>query len=479
MCKKLFLFVSVLLLVGTPAFAVVGVFDYTEDIGTKGPGGVGYHGMGFTHDMGDGSYVITAGGKDIDGREDRGFHYAYKLMNGDFRLTADFGPWLAVDEDWAKHGPMIRADSDPDSVNFFMLSKRKGDTTALQRRLDKGGNTGYDGRVNNQTPTHMNNMGIQRFSFGPLQYIEAFKEVGGVWELVASRLTTNLPQEVMAGIALTAHKDNDGPDDDPWQEQPSDGDNVRDSIMAQLQFSNVEYSANPEMLGDGFDITEIPVEGISDDCRDPGFLIRVQKCGPGTYMDGADDEAQYVKAAELMDTGKLDGVWGIEWGERIDQVVNLWDKGGHGNFPNNENYYPGVDTTVAGDPADDDDDDHFAVEVLACVDLTAGEHIFGAHMDDGVKVEVGGVEIGRTSKWNSTDMFLFTVPVDGMYSFRALGFEKDGGGDLELLEMIQTATGGEWVLLGEGPTNVYVPEPATIALLGFGGLTLLRIRKKR
>jgi hypothetical protein len=177
----------------------------------------------------------------------------------------------------------------------------------------------------------------------------------------------------------------------------------------------------------------------------------------------------------------------MEEGTRVEQFVNLHDSGGRANFANDQSF-PGIDgfEQPTSDPAgtglfEPDDDDNFATEVLACIYLKAGLHIIGANSDDGTIIEIGGVQIGATETWkgNSDRDFLFIAPAEGFYSFRARSMEGGGGASLELSEVLANGTR---VLLGDvanGASAVYVPEPATIALLGFGGLAMLRVRRKR
>jgi hypothetical protein len=58
-------------------------------------------------------------------------------------------------------------------------------------------------------------------------------------------------------------------------------------------------------------------------------------------------------------------------------------------------------------------------------------------------------------------------------------YEQGGGSDLELYEVFSDGTRILLNDLNGGGSAVYVPEPATIALLGFGGLAMLRVRRKR
>jgi len=162
--------------------------------------------------------------------------------------------------------------------------------------------------------------------------------------------------------------------------------------------------------------------------------------------------------------------------------VNLYDTGGYNVFDDDtERSFPAVDAFEINpvEPADGDDDNQFAVLVTGCIRLTEGLHVIGGAFDDGFKIEIGGLEIGRTNSPDEVGRWIFDVETAGFYDFRAVGYEIDGGASLEIYEFFQD---GSMVLLNDltnGASAVYVPEPATIALLGLGGLSMLRIRKKR
>jgi hypothetical protein len=188
----------------------------------------------------------------------------------------------------------------------------------------------------------------------------------------------------------------------------------------------------------------------------------------------------YETGEYLAENGELGGDPSLEKGERQEVVVNLHDSGGRFLYGNDQSF-PGIDAfeQPTADPAAGDDDEHYATLVTGCIELTAGLHAIGGHSDDGVLIRIGGVEIGRTSSWNSVDDFLFNVEVAGLYPFRAVMYEQGGGADLELYEVLLDGTRILLNDLNGGGSAVYVPEPATIALLGFGGLAMLRVRRKR
>jgi len=106
----------------------------------------------------------------------------------------------------------------------------------------------------------------------------------------------------------------------------------------------------------------------------------------------------------------------------------------------------------------------------------------GVRSEGATVIAIGGVEIGRTDDdaGLSNRDFIFDVERAGDYTFRARYLVGQGAAALELHEIVKRAE-GQWrrVLLGDvnnGGSAVYVPQPATIVLLGLGGLALLRGR---
>ncbi len=461
MCKRLFLLASlILLLVGTPSVfgAPVGVFNNTEDIGAVG-------GIGGTRYVATNEYLILGGGSDIWGTADQ-FHFAYNEVSGNVRF--EMTPmWDVANNYWAKIETMLRVNTSTGSEFYATGTRRQDQNTTgappvpvgpwvgLQARSaqDAGawGGTEWGG----STPSKI---AIQRVVSGGYQLVQALVDygTGAGWQNLDTRIVPSLPDALLLGAAVTSH-------DNAW--------------LAQARVSNVAYTQNPDLVG-----IRTGGDPLPEACGTvPGFKIRTLK------PVFEPDNWGYAGMADLLD-GVIEG---YQEGKRIDPVVNLHDSDGRGNFENDVSF-PGIDAfeqpTVMWDDgsgngtgAAGDNDDTFATEVLACIQLTAGLHIIGANSDDGTIIEIGGVEIARTPEWKGADNqdFAFTVAANGYYSLRARSVEGGGGSSLELTEILPS---GVRVLLGDvanGASPVYVPEPATIALLGFGGLAMLRVRRKR
>jgi len=463
MCKRLFLLASfILLLVGAPSVfgEPIGVFNFSEDVGTlEDPGGIGG-----TRYIATNEYLILAGGSDIWGTADH-FHYAYNEVSGNVRFELSPAWDIGGTNDWAKIETMLRVNLGAGSVAYATATRRGGNDSpaytlvgdfagAQIRSVENAGmwgGTEWWGRIPSKIAS-------QRVVSGDYQLVQSLVDygAGAGWENLDTRIVPSLPDQLLLGAAVTSHSNN-------W--------------LVQARVGNVAYTQNPDIVG-----AKTAGAPLPEVCGDtPGFLIRSLRpvTVPGNWG--------YAGMTDL-----LDGVIaGTEQGSRIEAFVNLHDSGGRGEFGDwngyNDQTFPGIDpyqsptTDPAGDPFWPDDDDNFATEVLACIYLTQGLHIIGANSDDGTILEIGGVEVGRAPEWKGTSNvdFLVIAPATGFYSLRARSMEGGGGAALELHEVLAS---GLRILLGDtarGGSPVYVPEPATIALLGFGGLAMLRVRRKR
>jgi len=457
MCKRLFLLASlILVLVGAPSVfgEPIGVFNFSQDIGNVG-------GTGGARYMATNQYLVLGAGSDIWGTADE-FHFAYNQVSGNVRF--EFSPlWdLGGRNEWAKIETMLRTSTAAGAVTYATAVRRGTDYNAFKKVVDQyvelqarsvenAGMWGAGARWSQGIP---DNIAIQRVVSGDYQLVQSLVKLPGNadWQVVSNQIVPGLPDQLVAGAAVTSHDNR---------------------YLVQARLSNVAYTQNPAIVG-----AKTAGAPLPEACGDtPGFNIRSLKpeVVPGNWG--------YAGMADL-----LDGVIaGMEEGTRVEQFVNLHDSDGTGNFGNDQSF-PGIDgfqqptTNPAGTGLfEPDNDDNFATEVLACIYLKAGLHVIGANSDDGTIIDIGGVEVARTPEWKGSDNcdFLIIAPATGFYSFRARSVEGGGGSSLELTEILAS---GVRVLMGDvanGASPVYVPEPATIALLGFGGLAMLRVRRKR
>lgn len=442
--------------------AAVGIFEFNADVGrTYGAGDDPQLPGNFQYIATD-AYLTTAGGSGIGSDHDH-FHYAYNEVNGDVRMSASAKWYSTNGADWAMNGVMLRETLAHDSVHYSSFTRAGGilditgtwgeDHVGFHRRQS----TGVDTVATDWWGAKPATLAVQRVTSGSYEIVQSLVDQGqgAGWEVIGTAVA-DMPDDILVGIAVTAN-DNENP------------------VLAWTD--NCKYDYSPNLIG----VTQVPIEGIRTTgslSQTPGFLVKTVKAPNGTDLNADTRELVFDRAEWLVENESLDGTAATEKGSRIEQFVNLSDTGGSLYFANSQSF-PGIDPfeQPTTDPAGGDDDDHFATEVTGYIELTEGLHVIGGSADDGLLIEIGGIEIGRTRVWEQTGVFLLDVAQGGVYPFRALSFEQTGQSNLALYEWLADGT---MLLLNDtanGGSAVYVPEPATIALLGLAGLALLRKRR--
>lgn len=458
--RSILMAVVLLVAVASNAPAAVGIFEFNTDIGRTYGAGDDPLATGYTLYVGIDRYLITAGGSGIGSDHDH-FRYAYNEVSGDVRMSASFTWYDGYLGDWAMAGAMLRETLSHDSVHYSSFTRRGelwdvkdtwgDDHAGFHRRRDTGGDTTATDLWDVKPAT----LAVQRVTSGGYQIVQSLVDQGdgAGWEVIGTEIT-DMPDDILAGVAVTAHHKNF-------------------AIRAWADEAFYDYA--PSLVG----VSQIPTESAGEPYSyKPGFSIKTVKAPDGTDLNADTRELVFDRAEWLVENESLDDTAATEKGNRVEQFVNLSDSGESLNFADRQSF-PGIDPfeQPVVDLAGGDDDDHFATEVTGFIELSEGLHVIGGSADDGLLIEVGGIEIGRTRIWEDTGVFLLDVAQAGIYPFRALAFEQTGPGNLALYEWLPDGT---MLLLNDtagGGSAVYVPEPASIALLGVAGLPLLRKRR--
>jgi hypothetical protein len=316
MCKRLLVLAFVLLLAGAPsAFAAVGIFDFTEDIGAVGGYGVTTHIAG--------AYEILASGSDIWGNADQ-FHYAYNEVSGNVRF--ELSPWWETAPDyWSKIEAMIRLNTTPGSVHYSQMVRRENvdttvaplvrpdDYTSLQWRETQDGGSGESGGP--QPGLDPVRIGVQRVVSNGYQVVQGLTDYGSGWEAISTRLLPGLPDDILLGAAVTSHNN--------W-------------ALARAIITDVAYTQDPDLIG------VATADPLAEPCGDiAGLLVKAAKMPDGwEYWDedgsgGVDRWECYKQAEHLAKNNGFLNYFGAgdyypasEFGKRVVEMVNLYDSGG-------------------------------------------------------------------------------------------------------------------------------------------------------
>ncbi|MDP8242842.1 MAG: hypothetical protein P9L94_02090 [Candidatus Hinthialibacter antarcticus] len=213
--KSSFLVFAFALLIATPAFAQLGAFDVSTDIGD-----VGAAGSAEAVNTGPGDfdaavyeYEIQASGADIWGTADE-FHYVYMEAEGDFkifgRVDLNNGPGAS---DWAKAGLMVRNNLTPGSAFAFGLIRTNLDYMAQWRdEQDTDANSSGDDLI---LPAAQ----MQEFFAEGATYTMALERRGNTFNyyyisaetgeeiLHETHVVPDMQDPVYVGMAVTSHED--------------------------------------------------------------------------------------------------------------------------------------------------------------------------------------------------------------------------------------------------------------------------------
>ncbi len=234
----------------------------------------------------------------------------------------------------------------------------------------------------------------------------------------------------------------------------------------QLSYSDADGNAHSFSLS--FTVTEIftemdptwIVEGVNTSA--PGFVARVTQIGlnvhgsstanaenqlRGTYVDPDTGELYPNEANLNFTTG-----WVVN-PVNVPGVIN-WEQDAlsAGNF-NDGNGFP--DVFIPGIPGNFQSTDGIVAEMITFLDLPAGFYTLGVNSDDGFKVSTGTAiqdSGGRTdlgefngARGSADTLFDVLVREGGIYPFRLLWYEGDGGANVEFFSVVD----GEKILIND------------------------------
>ncbi len=255
---------------------------------------------------------------------------------------------------------------------------------------------------------------------------------------------------------------------------------VNSTNLVSLEF--VDNAGVPNSFTNTWRFTTVPVLPVipatyataTGSAADAGFDIRIRKA-PNT-APAAIFPASILRAEQHLANLIFDPNTGLPYpndaapGVTTASLINFEQTGTNnvGRF-NGTNGYP--DSTYPfvpfGDPRWTNDPNNMVMEVTAYLQLSAGVQKFSVRSDDGFRVTVGPT-FGDTNlvlaqldagRGDAPSDFEFLVVSNGVYAFRLLYFEAQGGSSLEFYSI--NRTNGVPTLINDSVTSGFVPAYRT------------------
>ncbi len=165
-----------------------------RDIGEQGRKGTAE--MDLINDM----FEVSASGSDIWGNSDQ-FHYVYKPLDGDGRITARIDAFNVTDS-WAKVGLMIRATDNQASSHASVFITGSNGAVCQYRTMTAGGSSNVSADIQGVAAPYW--LKLDRTGNHFTAYLSAD---GIVWDAF-HQFSIEMPDTVLIGLAATSHNNN-------------------------------------------------------------------------------------------------------------------------------------------------------------------------------------------------------------------------------------------------------------------------------
>lgn len=197
---KVVVFAFAICLVGSPAFAQIGIFTGNEDIGDVAAAG--------SASLTNNEYVIKGSGADIWNNQDE-FHFVYKEMSGSFSIKGNvYVETGGGDATWTKAGFMVRDNLTAGSPHAFAMVRSGGQDFGPQWRSEQDGASGDSGTyIAGQAGNYVQEGDIELERMGStfnFYYIDFATEQR---TLMYTLVNPGIQDPVYVGLAITSHND--------------------------------------------------------------------------------------------------------------------------------------------------------------------------------------------------------------------------------------------------------------------------------